>query len=532
MKTKRKHRRWVYIGFILIGLLGSIAAPFQQRITEAADAVEATSENSGGFIIETEKVDGSMDLVGALTGNITIWEGNISGLTITKVLERGEGLEPLVIKINASGPIPVKNLNAKTVNHELPNIGGLCEPGQLGWICMENVVMNVEAQFVENISLSGATIETCYGTECGALPEYNSLISKEELEQLLNGSEDEAERDKQIKEIIDLIEEQENNLSELKGLLTTVLDRLNELQIEDYTGTLLEKIAEVNNAIMPELGIDQILPSVDAITTGVEELQERTASITEDLGVAEEMLAGTEKMIPEMETILAEMENLIEEQAVDQEQLDVYIQLSLLAKQQEAGETIDATARIAAESEKEAEELQAIHERISMLKEELKEQKEDYKQLKTSEEELIAEQQKVEKEVNGLESLLDELNLIGLDEDEESSDKDLVEDILDPVEENVLDPVEENILDPIEENILDPVEDNVLNPIKEGVLNPLEDQVLNPVKENLLDPVLDPVNENILNPVKESILDPVTDTILNPLGNTLLNPLGIRMSAE
>lgn len=79
MKTKRKQQLSVSLIFILV--ISTVLVPMSHIF--ASSSSQDPSGNSGGFIIETAKVDGSMDLIGALTGNITIYEGEIHGLTIT-----------------------------------------------------------------------------------------------------------------------------------------------------------------------------------------------------------------------------------------------------------------------------------------------------------------------------------------------------------------------------------------------------------------------------------------------------------------
>src|SRR5699024_10158081 len=68
---------------------------------------EAAEVDSEGFIIHSEKVEGEMDLAGALVGKVNIEEGTIEGLTITKEIDTGDERDPMVIQITSPGPVNV-----------------------------------------------------------------------------------------------------------------------------------------------------------------------------------------------------------------------------------------------------------------------------------------------------------------------------------------------------------------------------------------------------------------------------------------
>src|SRR5699024_2274796 len=119
--------------------------------------------NSGGFIIHSEKVEGEMDMAGALVGKITIETGTIEGLTITKELDTGDERDPMIIKVTSPGPVEVENLKTETLNGMMPDIGDL----SLGPpVALKDVTMEVDHQNVEKISLPDASIETCFADEC------------------------------------------------------------------------------------------------------------------------------------------------------------------------------------------------------------------------------------------------------------------------------------------------------------------------------------------------------------------------------
>jgi hypothetical protein len=529
MKTKWNQK--LSICLILILVMAIILTPVS--LIFASNSSPEPSGNSGGFIIETAKVDGEMDLIGALTGNITIYEGEIHGLTITKVIDRGKGLEPLVVRITSPGPIPVKNLHAQTMNHELPNIGGLCKPSKPGWICMENVVMNVEEQFVESIFLGDANVHTCYLSECGALPDYNPLISLEQLEEILNEDNDQSEDE--LQEILDLIEEQEELSEQLEGLLGKVSDSLTELLNQDYIGQVLQIVMDVEHAITSKLGLENLLPDVHDIPSVLEYVDEQLRTSTGLLEEGKPLLEGIEENIPTIEKMVREYEQKNEEWLNKKKQLGVYALLMELADLQESGREITYNVEDNLDENNElGEELQAIHDRIDNLKTKMEEQKKLFEQLSTDLDKVSSKRAKAEEDVNGLKALLENLGL-GSDGDDSNTG------ILDPVEENVLDPV----LDPVKENVLNPVKDKildpVLDPVKQTVITPVKEKVLNPVKEKVLEPIVDPVTgklldpitgeviDLVLDPVSEKLLDPITGEvikpILNPLTGKIINPL-------
>jgi Tfp pilus assembly protein PilO len=503
MKTKRVKKLILYPMIIFVLFVSFVLPPSSQA--KASDATK--SENSGGFIIETTKVDGAMDLLGALTGNITIWEGQIEGLTITKIIERGGGLEPLVVRIKAPGPIPVRNLNAQTVGNQLPNIGGLCKPGKLGWICMENVVMNVEEQFVENISLVDATIETCYLSQCGALPAYHPM-SLEELEKLLG-----KEKDKDsLLDILDLLEEQEKNLERVKEILDTIVGILDDIENHDYPGKLLDEIATVSEGITKKLGLDQLTAPIKSLKETYDSFTNQVSLLSSIQKEVENLLDKMESGISQLDTRFAEYNSSSAEGQTKNDQLIVYEQLMALAEQQKAGKELDPAQfdKMLEEIREKQEEFQELQKRFDGLKEQFQEQKEHYSSLKADIESIQSDSKNIDTKYNGLLALLKD---IGTENEEEG----LLDDILDPVNDNVLDPVKDKVIDPIKDNVLDPV----LDPVKDNVLNPIGKNILEPVTEEVLYPILDPVNGNLIDPITKKVIEP----ILDPITNELISPI-------
>ncbi|GGA66509.1 hypothetical protein [Ornithinibacillus halotolerans] len=541
MKLKRKRR--IPLILIVILVVATLVAPINHIF---ASNPQHPSGNSGGFIIETTKVDGTMDFLGALTGNITIYEGMIHGLTITKVIERGNGLEPLVVRITSPGPIPVKNLNAQTINNELPNIGGLCKPSKLGNICMENVVMNVEEQVVESISLVNANIHTCYLSECGSLPNYNPLISIEQLEELFNDGENSEE---ELQKIIDLIKEQEDLSEQLEGLLDKATVIVEELLNEEYVSGLYEEITKLEESLLSELGLDQILPDFESVLLAIENISTQLIAVIELLDTGSALIDEIDANISSIERKFAEYEEALEDKEQLMNQFGAYAQLMELAELQKAGSPIEYSVENNDQEEEEKEEvLSNLQVRMLDLINKIDNQKNEHNNLLTKVEELKQEEDTLQKESNGLKELLEELGLgneKGDDGDVENVLKPVedigLDPIIEPVKDNVLDPVKEKVLDPVldpvQENILDPVTEDVLDPvidpIKENILDPIEENVLSPILDpitgKLIDPVTGKVIDLIVDPVNEKLIDPITEKviipILNPLTGKLINPL-------
>jgi len=160
--NQRFHKRRILLYLFALSFLLSISLDFPAN----ADDRTEQEESGGGFTVTADKVEGAMDLLGALTGKIDIQEGNIYGLTIAKTLQKKGDQEPFVIQIRSAGPVSVKNLKGETLGGTLPSFTGFCQPSKAGWICLENVVMTVTSQSAEGIVLPDARITSCYESEC------------------------------------------------------------------------------------------------------------------------------------------------------------------------------------------------------------------------------------------------------------------------------------------------------------------------------------------------------------------------------
>lgn len=163
-----KKYRWLFLLPAMLGLFLLLLSSFSAKAEEIEETTEPT-----GFIVETERVEGKMDLLGALIGEVNIEVGTITGITITKILPTGEGQEPMIIQIKSPGPISVSNLEAKTLGGSFPEIGGICAPSRIDWVCLEDVKMVLSSQVVESINLPDASITTCFENMC---PEETSAL--------------------------------------------------------------------------------------------------------------------------------------------------------------------------------------------------------------------------------------------------------------------------------------------------------------------------------------------------------------------
>src|SRR5690625_1052089 len=126
MENKRKLNTLCYSSLIFVLLCGLFLKPIGMPVVHAEEEPSSEESHSGGFIIESDRVEGAMDLAEALGGNVEIEEGLITGLKITKVLEVGEGEDQLVIIIKSRGPIPNIEISAITLGVVFPRISLLC----------------------------------------------------------------------------------------------------------------------------------------------------------------------------------------------------------------------------------------------------------------------------------------------------------------------------------------------------------------------------------------------------------------------
>lgn len=212
VKTMKGFRtnKWIHC-CILLFLFGFVFQYFP-KVPIHASTNPNEMEHSGGFIIKAKKVEGSMDLLGALLGKIEIGAGQIEELEIFKSLGF-EGDENIHITIQSPGPVAVKNLKSETLGGSLPEFTGLCLPSQLGWLCLENVTMVVPWQMVEEIDLPQAKITTCFSNECPhgqsfAIQNADHESRQQLIQEILNVLETDPDKEQLIEAFF--IEEREH----------------------------------------------------------------------------------------------------------------------------------------------------------------------------------------------------------------------------------------------------------------------------------------------------------------------------------
>ncbi|WP_077615754.1 hypothetical protein [Caenibacillus caldisaponilyticus] len=183
MKSSKKlHKRLILFGWMIVIIIGICFPSFSPRMA-LGEGEDDGSGNSGGFLIEADKVEGTIDVMKILSqGEADIGEGKIYGLTITKKLETADK-GTLVIKIKSQGPIDVENLKGKLMG--MPGLGGVCIPSQPDWVCMTGVKMTLSEQTADAISLPNATVETCFDGQCeDARLESKSQTSGKTLDEI------------------------------------------------------------------------------------------------------------------------------------------------------------------------------------------------------------------------------------------------------------------------------------------------------------------------------------------------------------
>lgn len=224
------------IGFCLPFSAPNTASAAQGDNNNGSDSPDDSNGDSGGFTIHSDKVEGNMDLLSSLAGDVKISEGKIYGLTITKELDTGSKEGPLIIKIKSPGPVPVEKLEAKAPGG--PHFGGLCVSEHLGWLCLTDVSMTVTNQTVETIDLPNATVETCYKQcsedEGNNGQTLNTLMSKNGMENpddIKNLKDMAKELDKfkdqlgSVNQLIDKAKQQQGDAAKLVAPLQQLIDK-------------------------------------------------------------------------------------------------------------------------------------------------------------------------------------------------------------------------------------------------------------------------------------------------------------------
>lgn len=194
MKIKKK--KLLLYGLICLFLLGIFLQQLSKNSTQAA-VNNSQSEHSGGFVITAEKLEGTIDLVRAFFGNVTLAEGKIHGLQITKSLNTGQ-FGKMNLNYSSPGPITVFNLSVKTIDEKMPQFTGFCQPSSNNWICLENVTMTVTSQSVKDIALPNLTIASCFESNCPVKEIENPEPDEQKVQELKQLIETKPESEKMI----------------------------------------------------------------------------------------------------------------------------------------------------------------------------------------------------------------------------------------------------------------------------------------------------------------------------------------------
>ncbi|WP_449355325.1 hypothetical protein ACUL41_04380 [Virgibacillus natechei] len=451
MKNKRKLNKAVFLSLIFIlvcGISPSITGTDSVYADEDADE----SGNSGGFVIETDKVEGTMDPTEALEGLIDIGEGVIEGLTITKTLDMGEDQDSLIIKITSPGPIPVKDMYAETVEGTTPTIGGLCVSDTPGYLCLENVTMTVTGQEVDDISLPEAKIETCYESECdfsgGEDPSnqaaVNSMLQKMEGQELTLREIQEglAEDEKKLQELKELLEqatvkyEEIETYDQLESLIPNVREILseeidtinegnpadtseeseNEEAIEDEEvenaeeeGNAVEaeedeEANESENAEEDEKPVENNLDELNDLTKDIGEtydsINETTDEFTKILDEAFELIQELEENISVKEEALAAFNEEVTEESSDEQQAETYASLIDESKEEGKGETNEGEI-----------DLSTLQETLDKSKSEIVSFKENAEELREKRNTILEEMEIVTDDIIDLKGMIKELDM-------------------------------------------------------------------------------------------------------------------------
>lgn len=334
---KRKSKKRVSLFLIVSIMLGCVFSSSFIESTSIRANAEATSEDSGGFIIESEKVDGVLDLVGIIAGKITIYEGDIYGLTITKKVNRGDNQEPLLIRIKSPGPIPVKQLTASTKGNSIPEFTGLCTPGKAGRICMENVTMTVTAQQAASIALPNATVETCYASQCSPVADGGSM-SEEDLKKLLQQFED---NESSLKEILEMLESDSEQIPALKDLLDLAKNTFETIDLDQEKSleSLLQSVTTtLDNAGTEIINTEELINETNELWRLEDSYLKVVSQFFEKMNDMETVSETLENNLKTMEEKLATIE-AFEEKSDDKIQLAKnYAELIKIAKRTKAAE--------------------------------------------------------------------------------------------------------------------------------------------------------------------------------------------------
>lgn len=377
MKNNQKFHNPIFFRLMFIFVCGFLFTHIgTTHVYAEGEEDSGVPENSGGFIIESEKVEGAMDMLGALEGNIHIKEGVIHGLTITKTLDRGEEQEALIIKITSPGPIPVRDLKTSTINGGPPKFGGLCTSSNIDWVCLKNVKMKVPKQVVDKISLPNTTIETCFKSECDNIPEDTSA-SKKEMQGMMKKME---EQQLTLNEMAKGLKEDKEKLQTIKELLKKINKSYEELEKDGHSEKLEQSLKMITQFLEGEITKEEVVQFIEDNLDSKNKSEE--AKQDEDTNKSDSV---TENPIVSMSDEIGKAYSSYDK--ITSEFLNTLEKAIPLVKELEEGiqQKEDSLAAIKKENEKQASDVQQQEESVAALKE--KAESESSKQDKETENE-------------------------------------------------------------------------------------------------------------------------------------------------
>ncbi|WP_077328148.1 hypothetical protein [Virgibacillus siamensis] len=404
MKDQQFLKKGIFLGLILVLMLGLAATPIQLTTVHAAKNNANDNDSNKGFLIQSEKVDGQMDLLGTLQGEVRIKEGIIHGLTIIKELDTGSGT-PMMIKITSPGPVKVNNLYAETVNNSLPGIGGVCVPGKVGWLCLKNVVMKVTKQTAANISLPNATIKACYKGQCGGVPEYNPL-SKEEIKKLLKDKNQEKDKLSKLNKDIEMDKQKLKTAGEILRKAEKSSENLEKGASAEELNKLTDDIRDLLEKEFPD---DAEPPQ--KLTDLIKELEQGYKSFDQFAGTFISLIDEVSGMMEKLEQSIQQKQDKLKELAGNdyekerqkKGQAEIYANLLKKVKGKADG-TKQPDSNSKTDKKLNTDKLQK---ELDSIKKQLKKTKEQVKQLQKKKETITSNSKMITNNISDIKSALE-----------------------------------------------------------------------------------------------------------------------------
>lgn len=294
MKTNRKvHKRIFHFTIALIFIIG-FSCPSSISLAQEEEVDDVG--HSGGFIVKSEKIEGVMDAFEIMQGNVDIPEGQITGLTITKILTETEH-GTLVINIKSPGPVPLDDLRAKSIG--LPFFASLCESEQEEWLCMEGVEMTLSEQSVNSIALPNATVETCYEGQC----EDDKEEEIEEMSIMLDESKS--------------VEDIEHDLNSVNAMMHVVEEQIERAEETDQAITDDEQEERVKQSLenfdINEIELDELEVIANDIHNNYSTFNKHVSQLALTTAVVDDILKHMLLILEQDEKEMTRLENEIDE---------------------------------------------------------------------------------------------------------------------------------------------------------------------------------------------------------------------------